>query len=168
MADPLLGGVPSGGKRAGSAGFISRCVVDVETERQLLLLLANADVQGLNAARDAVKAKMQEIVRRAGPLVPDDPQTSGLLKDTLRAYASRSRTRHRVMGGVVAGGKLLEQRLGKRKYSAWALTQHEDLTLRHTRGGPKYIERPFLEVVARVPDAVAEALGYTEIARAGY
>jgi hypothetical protein len=58
----------------------------------------------------------------------------------------------------VAGGKKLEQRLGKRKANVSAIVQHEDLTLKHTRGQAKFLERPGNQVAPSIPDAIMAKL----------
>lgn len=138
-------------------GFSSVFRLEIEGADEMLAEIARLGDVGLVAARDAMSAKANEIKRKALPLVPDDPETQGLLAETLRVYAPRTsslKPGKTIYAGVVAGGKKLEKRLGKRKYSAWAMVQHEDLTIKHTKGGAKYLERPGNDVAPSIPAAI--------------
>lgn len=42
--------------------------------------------------------------------------------------------------------------------SAYALVQHERLDFHHTVGGPKYLERPFLDAAAGLEERLADRL----------
>ncbi len=135
--------------------------VNIEGLDSMLSEIERLGTVGLVAARDAMTAKAQEIKAKAIPLVPDDPESPGLLKDTLRVYAPRTanlKPGKTIFAGVVAGGKKLEAKLGKRAYSAWALVQHEDLTLKHKRGQAKFLERPGNQVAPSIPDAIIRNL----------
>jgi hypothetical protein len=142
-------------------GFNSITRVDIEGLDEMLNEIDRLGEVGMVAARDAMTAKAQEIKAKAAPLVPDDPESPGLLKDTLRVYAPRTSSLKRgktIFAGVVIGGKKLEAKLGKRAYSAWALVQHEDLTLKHKRGQAKFLERPGNQVAPSIPDAIMAKL----------
>jgi len=122
--------------------------------------LQQLEVVGKKAAKEAVNRVTAKMVRAAKPLTPDDPGTQGALRDSVRQVRTTvSSKTGKVTGGIVAGGKELERRLGKRTYNAWALVQHEDATLRHPNGGQaKFLEQPFLEMVGQVPHLLVEAL----------
>jgi hypothetical protein len=148
-------------KPSETKGFSAKFRVEVSGFDELLEDMARFGDEGLVAIRDTMTEKCQEIKRLAEPLVPDDPESPGLLKDTLRVYAPRTKSLKggkNINCGVVIGGKALEKALGKRAYSAWAIVQHEDLTLKHKRGQAKFLERPGNQVAARVPDALQAAL----------
>ncbi len=135
--------------------------VTIEGHDEMLAEIERLGQVGLVAARDAMTAKAQEIKAKAIPLVPDDPDSPGLLKDTLRVYAPRTaslKPGKTIFAGVVAGGKKLEQRLGKRKANVSAIVQHEDLTLKHQRGQAKFLERPGNQVAPSIPDAIMRNL----------
>jgi len=135
--------------------------VTIEGHDEMLAEIERLGQVGLVAARDAMTAKAQEIKAKAIPLVPDDPESPGLLKDTLRVYAPRTaslKPGKTIFAGVVAGGKKLEQRLGKRKANVSAIVQHEDLTLKHKHGQAKYLERPGNQVAPSIPDAIMKNL----------
>jgi hypothetical protein len=135
--------------------------VTIEGHDEMLAEIARLDHVGLVAARDAMTAKAQEIKAKAIPLVPDDPESPGLLKESLRVYAPRTtslKPGKTIFAGVVAGGKKLEQRLGKRKANVSAIVQHEDLTLKHKRGQAKFLERPGNQVAPSIPDAIMRNL----------
>lgn len=116
------------------------------------------------AMKEPIRAKLKEKFRavadEARALTPDDPDTPGALRDSVRAInPTISRTTAKITAGIMAGGKSLEKRLGKRGYSAWALIQHEDLTQRHPHGGgPKFLEKPFFRHIEEYPELVVDAI----------
>jgi hypothetical protein len=130
-------------KPSETKGFSAKFRVEVSGFDELLEDMARFGDEGLVAIRDTMT------------------ESPGLLKDTLRVYAPRTKSLKggkNINCGVVIGGKALEKALGKRAYSAWAIVQHEDLTLKHKRGQAKFLERPGNQVAARVPDALQAAL----------
>jgi hypothetical protein len=140
---------------------VSAIRVTIEGHDEMLAEIERLGQVGLVAARDAMTAKAQEIKAKAIPLVPDDPESPGLLKESLRVYAPRTsslKPGKTIFAGVVAGGKKLEQRLGKRKANVSAIVQHEDLTLKHKRGQAKFLERPGNQVAPSIPDAIMRNL----------
>jgi len=132
--------------------------VKIEGEEELLDFLSRLDLQGLNAIREKVTARTRIWAAQARALTPDDPKTPGLLKDSVTIIRPITKDR-KITGGLKAGGTLLERRIGKRGYSAWAIVQHEDLTLHHPHGGQaKFIEIPFMQGVTALPGDIWDAL----------
>ena len=116
---------------------------------------------GAIVAKDVIKAKTIRMVAMAKPMTPDDPETQGELRDTVRIVTPSASRTGKATGGIQAGPTAI----GKRGYSASALVQHEDLTLHHTSGGAKVLERPFMALVVEIP---AEILaGLDKVANAG-
>lgn len=147
--------------RGETKGFNSITRVDIEGMDEMLEEIQRLGDVGLVAARDAMAEKAQQIKAKAVPMIPDDPESPGLLKDTARVYAPRTaslKPGKTIFCGVVVGGKQLQKRLGKREYSAWALVQHEDLTLKHTHGQAKYLERPGNDIAPSIPAAIMAKL----------
>jgi hypothetical protein len=142
-------------------GYGSIFSLKIEGNDDLIADIARMGMIALIGARNALTEKAQEIKRKAIPMTPDDPETPGLLRKTVRVYAQRTKSLKPgspIYAGVVAGGKRLEKRMGKRKYNASALVQHEDLTLKHTSGGPKYLERPGNQVAPTIPQHVLDCI----------
>ena len=93
-------------------------------------------------------------------MTPDDPETAGALKDSVRVLGPMiSRTTGKITAGIVAGGKPLEARIGKRGYNASALVMHEDLTKKHPHGGEaKFLEKAFFRHLEEYPAVVVSAI----------
>lgn len=116
------------------------------------------------AGRDTTKAYFGvftgRVVAKAKPLTPVEPEDGGQLRDSVRATKPTVTQAGLVSAGVVAGGAPLKASLSREHHNmnVYAVVQHEDAGLKHSVGGPKYIERPFLEEIERVPDELLEAL----------
>lgn len=114
---------------------------------------------GPEAAMRVLEAKAQTVAARARELCPDDPDTPGTdLADTIRATKATRSKGGMISAAVIAGGARLRKRLGKRAYNIIAVVQHEDTTLKHTRGQAKFVEQPYLQVVPTVAGDLQEAL----------
>lgn len=147
----------------GLEAFISRTKLQVSGLSEIHDALANlAEGVGHQRARDVLVKVGSRIVRRAKPLTPDDPETQGALRESVRLHSaliSAGKTPKTISMTVMAGGEPLEKRMKGHLYRAWALVQHEDTTLRHPNGGQaKFIEQPFLEEAPKVPGEVLDAL----------
>lgn len=136
-------------------------------------------VEGADEVRDALRRMTPEtkkrlrpklitwaeqVVAQVKPLVPTgllDPYP-GLLRDTVRIVRPTiSVTKQKLVVSVVAGGAAVLGNIrigGRRGDYNYAVKQHEDLTLRHDEGGPKFVERPFIAAAPQVPDLVLDAL----------
>lgn len=142
-------------------GFHSITRVDLSGLDEMLDEIERFGTEGLVAARDAMAEAAQKIKAKAIPLIPDDPETQGLLAQTARVYASRTKSLKpgaKIYAGVVVGGTKLQKVLGKRKYIAWPLIQHEDLTLKHTKGEAKFLEKPGNEIAPSIPGEIQKKL----------
>jgi hypothetical protein len=104
-----------------------------------------------------------EIAKKAATiaktLAPVEPEDGGQLRDSIRA-ALRKPQPGQVEAVVLAGGQPLEAFLQAHghKFEAYAIVQHEDSTLKHTVGGPKFVERALYQVAPGYLDQVQAAL----------
>lgn len=98
----------------------------------------DAGVSVLNSAAQSVFAKSQALV----PVAPED---GGQLKASGRSYKARvSKRSGRVYATITYGGARLAA-LIKGLSPIYVIVQHEDLSLKHTHGAAKFLEKPFLE-----------------------
>ena len=127
--------------------------------------------------RKRLKAWQKGVLARMKAEAPDDPETPGKsrIEQALKARAPViSRARNAIYASFVTDVAYLNRHIydtyrGRRGRqtrpfwagTAWALSQHEDLTRRHSRGSAKFMERPFKAggsaVDKLVEDAFAEA-----------
>lgn len=144
-----------------SKGMVSSVRVTVSGSDEVRAALGKLGKAGAVVAKDVIKAVTTEMVAMAKPMTPDDPETQGELRETVRIVTPTASRTGKATGGIQAGPTAL----GKRRYSANALVQHEDLTLKHTSGGAKYLERPFMAKVTSIPDKILA--GLDKVANAG-
>ncbi len=142
-------------------GMVSSVRVTVSGSDEVRAALGRLGKAGAVVAKEVIKATTTRMVAMAKPLTPDDPETSGELRDTVRIVTPTASRTGKATGGIQAG----PTKLGKRSYSASALVQHEDLTLKHTSGGAKFLERPFMALVTGIPNDIQAGLG--KVANAG-
>ena len=131
----------------------------LESDGGLRALLKRLGPVGEKAAKDAMLGVTKRIVEMAKPLTPVQPEDGGELRNSVRA-AKPVKTRNGISAAVVAGGAPLAAsvRAEGHKANVYAVVQHEDLTLQHSVGGPKFLERPFLSQAPSVVGAVQDAL----------
>jgi hypothetical protein len=120
---------------------------------------AKVDVGLKEPLRKRLKEWQRGVLARMKADAPDDPGSSAgsRIEKALKARAPViSRTRNAIYASFVTDTAYLNRHIydtykGKRGKQtrphwagvAWALSQHEDLTLRHSRGSAKFMERPF-------------------------
>lgn len=148
------------GVNAGGGGFR----IEVTGQDDLAKMLGDLGREGGEAAKRVLIRKADKILAAARPLVPDDPLTSGNdLKSSLRRTRGSIMKNGDVIITVIAGGAPLEAALaakGHKGANVYAIVQHEDLTLKHQHGGPKYLERPVYQIAPEIPtDLQAEIDG---------
>lgn len=141
--------------------MVSSVRVTVSGSDEVRAQLGKLGKAGAEVAKAVIKETTTQMVAMAKPLTPDDPETQGELRDSVRIVTPTASRTGKATGGIQAG----PTKLGHRKYSASALVQHEDLTLHHTSGGPKYLERPFMAKVVEIPDKIKA--GLDKVANAG-
>lgn len=147
----------------GNQGFRNVFRVEIEGFGEMLSRLGSMGFIARLAARDALRDKADEIKAKTVPLIPDDPESrGGHLYKAVRIYVPRTASlrdeKKPIYAGVVVGGKRLEKRIGKRSSIAWPIIQHEDLTLKHTKGQAKFLEIPGRAVAATIPEAISAKL----------
>lgn len=126
--------------------------VEVSGEDEILRSLERLGQTGAEIGLRVLGDAAKEVVAAAKQLAPVDEEDGGQLRDSIRA-AKPVRTRAgRISAAVVAGGAPLKRVLGKRKANVYAVIQHEDLTLKHKVGGPKFIEKPINAIAPKIPD----------------
>ena len=128
---------------------------------EVLETMARLGKAGRDEGKKVLKEKCEKILGRARPLTPVGPEAGGgALRDSGRVTRPTVTAAGRVSCGVVFGGAPLEATLaaGHHHENVYAIRQHEDLTLKHTVGGPKFLERPAFAVAPEVPDAMLAAL----------
>ena len=141
--------------------MVSSVRVTVSGSDEVRAALGKLGKAGAEVAKGVIKEVTTRMVGMAKPMTPDDPKTQGELRDSVRIVTPTASRTGKATGGIQAGPTAL----GKRHYSASALVQHEDMTLKHTSGGPKYLERPFLALVTTIPDKNKAAID--KVANAG-
>lgn len=133
-----------------------------ETVRQILNL-ADIDKGMKEPLRKRLKAWQQIVLRDMKSSAPDDPETPGSrIERALRAKAPIiSRRKQAIYANFATDGATLRRLAdGKKpqdKGVAWSLAQHEDLTLKHSRGEAKFMERPFFRHGPKIAGVVEEA-----------
>lgn len=129
----------------------NRVRVDVTGDADVLRSLLELGAAGKKAAKVVLGEKAAKIMRLAFPLTPDDTTTTNVsrIRDSLAVIRPSVTKSGTVSSGVKAGG-------GRQDIPA--LLHHEDLTLHHQVGGPKFLERATLQVAPEIPGALLEAL----------
>lgn len=137
---------------------------DLQAAFAKILAAASVDASLKEPLRKRLQPWQKAVLARMKADAPDDPETGGSrLERAMRTGLMISRGRQRMILSFILDSAKLGQSAGGRNTSerrglAWALSQHEDLTLKHKRGGAKFMERPFKQAAGRVPDLVGEAL----------
>lgn len=129
-----------------------RVRVEVSGQQEILDSLQRLGQVGQDIGLKVLGDACKEIVAKAKPLAPVDPEDGGQLRDSIRTTKPTRTRAGRISAGVVAGGAPLKKVLGKRKLNVYAYIQHEDLTLKHTTGGPKFLEKPVNDIAPKIPD----------------
>jgi hypothetical protein len=131
-----------------------------------ILDLAEIDKTMKEPLRKRLKEWQKTVLADMKRAAPDDPATPGSrIEKALRAKAPViSRRRKAIYASFATDGAYLRRAAGTKsskeeKGIAWALAQHEDLTLRHTRGESKFMERPFFRHGPKVEGVVEGAFG---------
>jgi hypothetical protein len=137
-----------------------RVRVEVTGSDEVRRSLARLGKAGQEAARKVLGAEVQAMLPEIRRDTPVDPEDGGQLRDSVRATKPTITRTGRVSAGVVAGGAPLRKYLGTRKANVYAVVQHEDMTAKHTTGGPKFVERTFMRRAPRIPAKLMDALDW--------
>lgn len=105
-----------------------------------------------------VAGKMVALAKQNSPIGGDDDGLGGHLRDSIRHTRGTIKRNGNVIVTVIAGGDPLKPFLKGRKANVYAIVQHEDLTLKHDEGGPKFLERPVFQLAPEIPGAIEAAL----------
>lgn len=137
-----------------------RTRVDVSGASELLKDLKRMGTAGQVAAKTVFGRFTTRVVAKARLLTPVEPEDGGALRASVRTTRPNVTRAGMVSAGVVAGGTPLRSVLAKGHHTenVYAIVQHEDLTLKHTDGQAKYLERPFLQEVPGLPDELIEEM----------
>lgn len=139
---------------------------DVGQMVRQILDLAEIDKTMKEPLRKRLKAWQKIVLADMKRAAPDDPETPGSrIERALRAKAPViSRRRRAIYANFATDAETLrrlasgdKKPLGKGV--AWSLAQHEDLTLHHTKGEAKFMERPFFRHGPKIANVVEEAFG---------
>lgn len=133
-------------------------VTGVEEVRESLRRVGEA---GVPVAKRVLKAFTDRVVPRVKDATPVSPEDGGQLRDSVRATRPTVTKKGVISAGVVAGGAPLERlasEAGHKDPGIYGVAQHEDMTKRHTVGGPKFVENPFMQEAPAVPDELLEEL----------
>ncbi len=112
--------------------------------------------------------RLQRALKRAGPMATKAFAASAV-KEQEKVMADSKENYVPVDLGILKGsGTVLPPEIQGSKVtvvagyggaaSAYALYQHEELHLAHTVGSPKYLERPFLNRVGKMPKNMAKEI----------
>jgi hypothetical protein len=129
--------------------------VEASGDQAVLDDLRRLGPAGQAAAKAVLGAVTAALVPKVQAVTPVDPEDGGQLRASVRATRPTLTSRGVVSAGIQAGGAPLK---GVPGGDIYAVVQHEDVTLHHTQGGPKYVERPFFAAMPTVPDLLREAL----------
>lgn len=108
-----------------------------------------------------LKEAAEDGVKIARPLTPVEPEDGGQLRDSLRSGRAIRIKSGTISCAIIAGGKAVEDWVrshGGHKYNVYAVVQHEDLSLQHTTGGPKFVERAAYQVAPTIPNRLLAVL----------
>jgi hypothetical protein len=136
-----------------------RVRVEVTGIDDVIRSIQRMGIAGKNIAKAVLLEHCQEIVPLAQARTPVEPVDGGALRDSIRAIRPTITPGGAIGCGVVAGGQPLAGKIAEGHHHAnvYAIVQHEDLTLKHTVGGPKYLEIPFFQKAPEFPEKLMRA-----------
>jgi hypothetical protein len=138
-----------------------RAVVKVEGEAELMRDFAQLGKAGQVAGLRVAGRVCARVVPQAKALTPVEAADGGALRDSIRTTKPTVTRAGRVSAGVAAGGaplRRLASERGRALPGQYGSIVHEDLTLKHTSGEPKFVEKPFFREVASVPDELRDEM----------
>lgn len=112
-------------------------------DKALMDKLRSLGPKAFQEAKRVIYQKAEVIAGKAKEEVPVD---TGALRSSIHVELDEGP--ESVSASIVAGGPAAE----------YAVYVHEDLTARHPVGGPKFIERPVLEVAPTIAPAILKAI----------
>lgn len=125
---------------------------------ELYRALNVVDENAQEAGREVLNAAVERVFQKSQALVPVAPEDGGQLKASARKSKARiSRRSGSVTASVQYGGSRL-LKIAPNDNPIYAIVQHEDLTLKHSRGEAKYLEKPALAERERVERELADRI----------
>lgn len=138
-----------------------RVRIEVSGDKDLMASITRLGEAGETAAKVALDAVAKRIVPAAQSLAPVEEVDGGALRDSIRSTRP-TRGPAGIVASIVAGGAPLLSHLKATHHDAgsevYAFIQHEDLTLKHTQGEAKFVEKAVLRHADEIPGLVLEAL----------
>lgn len=131
-----------------------KAVVKVEGQEQVVKSMKEFGIAGEIAMIRVAGRIAARVVPRAQALAPVEDEDGGALRDSIRTSKPTKTRAGRVSAGVVAGGaplRRLASERGRALPGSYGSIQHEDLTLKHRSGQPKFVEIPFFQEVVKTP-----------------
>ena len=138
-----------------------RVVVKIEGVEEVMASLKRMGKVGEEASKRALGRICTRVVPKAKALTPVDDEAGGDLRDSIRTTKPTRTQAGRISAGVVAGGaplRRLASERGRALPGSYGSIQHEDLTLKHKTGRPKFVEIPFMQEVVKAPDELRAEL----------
>lgn len=130
--------------------------MEVSGTQEIQRDLARLGGAGERVAKRVLGDVAPRIVARARPDTPVE-EDGGFLRDSIRSTKPVSTQQGKVVSvSIVAGGDPLAAHLAETHHQAnvYAVVQHDDVTLHHEVGGPKFIERHVTDEAQGIPDAL--------------
>lgn len=138
-----------------------KVTVKIEGVEDVIASLKRVGEAGEKAMLRVAGACTARVVPQAQAITPVEEEDGGALRDSVRATKPTKTSAGRVSAGVVAGGaplRRLASERGRALPGQYGSIVHEDLTLRHAHGEPKFVEKPFFREVPKVPGELEIAL----------
>lgn len=134
----------------------------VEGQQEVIADMKRFGKDGDDAMKRALGRVCTRVVPRAKALTPvSQNEDAGALRDSIRVTKPTKTRAGNVSAGVVAGGaplRRLATERGRVLPGQYGSIIHEDLTLRHANGEPKFLEKPFFQEVDSAPDELLDEL----------
>lgn len=118
--------------------------------------MARSHIEGVGELRRALKkAGALAPVALAASMVEEQERVMAIAKPRTPVDKGPLRASGTVLPPEIAGSRITVASGFGGAAKDYALVQHEDLTLNHTVGGPKFLESAFLERAKTMPRALA-------------
>lgn len=138
-----------------------RVVVKIEGQEQAIASIKRLGPQGDEAGKRAFGRVCAKVVPQAKAIAPVEDEDGGALRDSIRQTKPTKTRAGRISAGVVAGGaplRRLASERGRALPGSYGSIQHEDLTLKHSSGEPKFLEKAFFRNVDQAPALLLEEM----------
>lgn len=131
--------------------------VEISGMDELMRGFARLPVAHKKRVKDRFTKTAEKAVAIARPLTPTEPD-GGFLRDSLRAGRTIEQRDGTISSSLIAGGDVLKgsPALEGRKANVYATVQHDDTTLKHDDGGPKFAEKGAIQAAEDLVDRCLE------------